>query len=753
MKKIKSIFALLLLGSLTMTGCDLFKKKGNNTPSDGGGGGGGGGGGVVDRFTNKKFNYDSCDVPEAGAGYEDTYVSFFTEGDFEVVLGNYVMCGDYTLSPDKQSASMTMKKQKSAYGEYVFPEGQQETMNVDYVASTNKYSVATTNPETGQTAHIYYVDSGEQPTHYEFPPAQTVSIRFDKNAADAEGEMNPLTKNKGEVFQLPSSGFTYDGHTFQGWSESATEGTVYSVGDPYSTQVDVTLYARWQEVPAGKVTVTFDANASGTTGETAPIEVDPGEAFYLPECGFSLEGYDFIGWCVEAIPSNPEAIHPVGVECSVAASTTYYAQWQAKGSEETNPPFVQFGSGETWEFVQLVEDSEHDDQYKVSIELAKGQEFVICVDKTDLEDQDWRHFEDLGEAVAQVIEGSGEGEHNFKANATGTYDLYVKKAKGGKVYVVFTPIDFDPVVLYGDPANFQEATLVVDTEVENQYKLEDLHLNADDEFVIHIDYDTWRHYDDMNKTYSSAASVLENVEESGNFKVTAAGTFDIYVKTVLDSDNKCVYVNYDADPTPEVFSLSATSGTITSGGSIDVTASHVTGVLHYEVTLGTAAVVIDGSKATISSSTVGTATIAFSDDSEATPIVYTLTVNEAATSLTVYLQTKNFFNSGASSENVKAYCWDSKDGEKNNTWPGEAMTWVEDQENNQKIFKFDVDLTKYDSVLFTKTVNDTATLKTADILLTSFTAENNCVYLDANDWSGLDTPIPVGFFHFVPASI
>ena len=436
MKKIKSIFALLLLGSLTMTGCDLFKKKGNDTPSDGGGGGVGDGGGVVDRFTNKKFNYDSCDVPEAAAGYEGTYVSLFTEGDFEIVLGSYVMCGDYTLSADKQSAAMTMKKQKSAYGEYVFPADQQETINVEYVASIDKYSVATTNPETGQTAHMYYVDSGEQPTHYEFPPAQTVTISFNKNAADAEGEMNPLTKNKGEVFALPGSGFTYDGHTFQGWSESATEGPVHTAGSPYSSQVDVTLYAHWQEVPAGKLTVTFDANASGATGETAPIEVDPGEAFHLPECGFSLEGHDFIGWCVEAVPSNPEAIHPVGVECSVTASTTYYAQWQPKssGDETLLNTFKLMGLENDWTTGETGVDATDpeevaDHQYVEQIKFEFSVEAEHPVEVKVVGGSVFLGYEALPNDC-KALASSGEND-NIRIEAEGDYTLFLKKYEGG----------------------------------------------------------------------------------------------------------------------------------------------------------------------------------------------------------------------------------------------------------------------------------------------------------------------------------
>lgn len=563
----KSFLTLLLLGGMTFAGCN----KKNETPSGGGGEGGGGeGGGEVDRFTNKRFDFESSDNSEIDTQYQGSYCSFFTEGDFEVVLDGYVATGDYTLSADKQSATMVMKGNKTAEGAFPLPEQYWSTMPVEYVAETNKYVVTVAEDE--MAAHLYYVLSSQAPVHYEFPPAQ-------------------------------------------------------------------------------KVAVTFDANASDATGSTAAIQATPGQEFVLPACGFEREGYEFVGWSPQA---SGDPTLEEGSSYTVQAATTLYAIWEAEAPQKTT-------------------------QY--------------------IETKPW--FND-----------GGENEHVF---------VYAFKAES------------DPF-LENAPFPGEEATYIRDIEDGKKifsYELEET-------------FDTF---------------VVVRVEGETN----SYQTVDIAVAS-LEGDN-CIYLNGGAAPSSvetkiEVghynyefaFGLSSYEGAIYVGGHVNINLLNVTGEVTYTVDPENAASVeISGNVATISSDTVGEAEITFADESEESAI-YTLTVSEAPESKVVYVQTKQFFNSGASNENVLAYCWNSEN-EENNTWPGEATTWVEDQENNQKIFRFEVDLTKYDMVMFVKTVEGVAALKTADIEVSAFTSENNCVYLNADDWSDPDTGIPVGFFHFAPAAL
>lgn len=128
---------------------------------------------------------------------------------------------------------------------------------------------------------------------------------------------------------------------------------------------------------------------------------------------------------------------------------------------------------------------------------------------------------------------------------------------------------------------------------------------------------------DHTTVIGGAAANFEEATSDCNIKCKVAGVYDLYLM-----DNNYISIESSTPPSTD-FALSATSGTINAGGSFVVTASNVTGTLAYSVTDGTATVVIDGSTATISSSTVGTATIEFSDDSSADAIVFTLTVNAA----------------------------------------------------------------------------------------------------------------------------
>lgn len=566
---------MLLLGGMTFAGCNKDTPK-DETPSgeEGGGGSGGGGGGegggVVDRFTNKRFDFESSDNSEIDADYQGSYCSFFTEGDFEVVLDGYVATGDYTLSADKQSATMVMKGNKTAEGAYPIPEQYWSTMPVEYVAATNKYVVTVTEEE--MTGHLYYVLSSEAPVHYEFPPVQ-------------------------------------------------------------------------------KVQVTFDANATDAIGSTTTIEATPGLPFGLPECGFVRDGYEFQGWSLTT--TGEELLEPHS-SYTANVATTFYAIWEAEAPQKVS----QFIETKSW------------------------------------------------------FNAGGENEH---------------------VYVYAFKADSEPVV---ENAAFpgEEATYIRDLEDGKKLFSYDIEETFDTFVVVRVEGET-NSYQTVNISLAS-----------------------------LEGDN-CVYLNGDAAPSSvetkiEVghynyvyaFGLSSYEGEITVGGHVDVNLLNVTGEVTFEVDPeNSATVVINGNVATISSETLGESSIVFADESEATA-TYTLTVSEAPDSKVVYIQTKQFFNSGASNEAVLAYCWDSQ-SEGNNTWPGEATTWVEDQENNQKIFSFEVDLEKYDMIMFVKTVDNVETLKTADIEVSAFTSENNCVYLDADNWTGLDVGITVGFFHFSPAAL
>lgn len=78
------------------------------------------------------------------------------------------------------------------------------------------------------------------------PPKYTV--KFDKNAEDATGEMLPQTFTQGEKKELPANAFVRPTWTFSGWSTNKEAATPeYGNKAQFSATKDTTLYAIWTD--------------------------------------------------------------------------------------------------------------------------------------------------------------------------------------------------------------------------------------------------------------------------------------------------------------------------------------------------------------------------------------------------------------------------------------------------------------------------------------------------------------------------
>ena len=100
---------------------------------------------------------------------------------------------------------------------------------------------------------------------------------------------------------------------------------------------------------------------------------------------------------------------------------------------------------------------------------------------------------------------------------------------------------------------------------DEQYKRENIEFAANTEFVLNLGSTYgWRHYENLNTTYSNAADCFEAGEATGtnptdphNFKVLTAGTYNLYVKKNASADGGLnVFINHvggggGGDPTPE----------------------------------------------------------------------------------------------------------------------------------------------------------------------------------------------------------
>ncbi len=97
-------------------------------------------------------------------------------------------------------------------------------------------------------------DSVPEPTRY--------TVKFDKNAKDASGEMQSQTFTEGVEQELSANQFKRDTYTFSGWSEDkAAPAATYKDKAKFKATKDTTLYAVWTD-----------------NGTVAPVN------FSLPDC-------------------------------------------------------------------------------------------------------------------------------------------------------------------------------------------------------------------------------------------------------------------------------------------------------------------------------------------------------------------------------------------------------------------------------------------------------------------------------------
>jgi uncharacterized repeat protein (TIGR02543 family) len=149
------------------------------------------------------------------------------------------------------------------------------------------------------------------------------------------------------------SGFTRSGYTFVGWNtDSSGTGTNYNAGSSYTPTGNITLYAKWNTVPA--YTVTYNIN-SGTGTTPAVQTVYAGNNVTLAGgSGLSRSGYTFGGWNTNT--SGTGTNYNAGSSYTPTGNITLYAKWDvtytvtfnANGATSGTAPSAHItGSGST----------------------------------------------------------------------------------------------------------------------------------------------------------------------------------------------------------------------------------------------------------------------------------------------------------------------------------------------------------------------------------------------------------------------
>lgn len=140
------------------------------------------------------------------------------------------------------------------------------------------------------------------------------------NANGGSGAPSSQTKWYGETLTLSTTQPTRTGYTFDGWNTNASgTGTDYSVGDTYTANSALTLYAKWTPI-----TYTVSYNANGGTNAPSSQTKTHGIDLTLTSDTPTRSGFNFIGWATSS--EGAVAYSPSGTY-STNANVELYAVW------------------------------------------------------------------------------------------------------------------------------------------------------------------------------------------------------------------------------------------------------------------------------------------------------------------------------------------------------------------------------------------------------------------------------------------
>ena len=143
-------------------------------------------------------------------------------------------------------------------------------------------------------------------------------IVFDANGGEGEMRAQPFARN---VMQpLADNTFARRGYVFAGWATSPNGDIVYADGEDVILDVDIVLYAKWQQC----YYVAFDAN--GGYGEMTPLTCLIGNDVVLTSNAFAKVHHRMIGW---SLYRNGPVIYKDGATVLPNMDMMLYAVWES----------------------------------------------------------------------------------------------------------------------------------------------------------------------------------------------------------------------------------------------------------------------------------------------------------------------------------------------------------------------------------------------------------------------------------------
>ena len=172
--------------------------------------------------------------------------------------------------------------------------------------------------------------------------AKPAKLVYDGNG-NTSGATEPTTGTTDQTVAVHDNGFKRDGYTFTGWNTRA-DGTGETVkpGDKRVLNGEGRLYAQWTADPAS---ITYHANATDATGDTAEQTGVTDQRTTLSANGYDRYGYTFTGWNTK--PDGSGTGYLPGAAHVMRGRLDLYAQWTANPASITYHANADDASGET----------------------------------------------------------------------------------------------------------------------------------------------------------------------------------------------------------------------------------------------------------------------------------------------------------------------------------------------------------------------------------------------------------------------
>lgn len=341
------------------------------------------------------------------------------------------------------------------------------------------------------------------------------SVTFDANGGVAESVPGVERTDEGKII-IPATEPTHSDITkaFGGWYKSDAPAVLYNAGDEFETNVDVTLYAKWNTVPT--YTVTYSANGGTGTAPAEPATVQAGTTITVVEnTGYTKPGFVYAGW--QVVYNDGENDHIITPDeeskfTMVAYNVTIKALWEEPSNQKwvrvestdeldtengTNYIIVGAssdvamgakGSGNFYTSVGIVKTGNYlngpESMTKVTLEAGSGEgKFAIKHGTQYIYSENAKNIGEKNDAsdwtititngVATIKTGTGDGWY-LKYNSTQPrFNTYASGQQAVAIYreKALTPIDHDgmteaDVNTYDDVEIGKDKTWTVSDDIE-----------------------------------------------------------------------------------------------------------------------------------------------------------------------------------------------------------------------------------------------------------------------------------------------